>query len=217
MEKTKRKNRVRKVYKPEGSQFWGLVFGLVFLVFHFFVMTSFWNESSAWFITLFLMPVYTFWIWSTIIEATQTRITFYDDGLELQRGGSRLFSTWENMRHIGAKSRSRNSTYGIFLSNEVQPDNVGLIEGLVYGHSSDYIELSSIIKVPTKNSWTNRKIDLDKFAQTEFGQDLMRYTPHLFEKGKKVKTKHRLSDDEIIEADDLAWYEEQLNRDLDQM
>lgn len=216
MENTKHKRLTGKTYKPEGMLYWGLLLGLLLMLIHFLLMISFWREEFMWAITFILLPLYGYGIWEMFIRATQTSITLYKDGIEWQRGGSRLFTTWDNVSHLGCHGKGESMSYGIFLHKKVKPEVNGLIESLAYGRESNYILLTGLLSIPTQ--WSFRRdttIDLDKLSQTDFGRTLMHYAPHLFEKGKG-KPKHRLSDEEEqMPIRDRLRYENMLNQDLE--
>jgi hypothetical protein len=141
-------------------------------------------------IFLFLIPLYTGLLWYTVILCTQTRLIVYEDGLELQRGGSRFFSPWENISHFGRHGSGKNSSYGVYLYERVQPEVDGFAEKLFYGWSSDYMALSNLVSIPSRwvSLFEGSKVDTARLVETPFGQDVYRFAPQLFKVSEeKVK------------------------------
>src|SRR5689334_1672999 len=47
-----------------------------------------------------LLGVDAFILWFGIVFGTQSRVTVYDEGIELERGNSKFFTTWDNISHF---------------------------------------------------------------------------------------------------------------------
>jgi hypothetical protein len=188
--KNKRGGEIINIYTP--ALWIKLTLALVSVImlgFHFPVMlwTSQTVEEFPVIIFVFLLPLYTWLLWYTIIIWTQTRLIVYEDGIEIQRGASSFFSPWENMRHFGLYSYAQKNRYGIFLHEKVQPEAQGLVEKLFYGWSSNFIMLNEFVYVPWRwvGFFQGYTVDVSKLRDTEFGRQLLQYAPHLFEYGKE--------------------------------
>lgn len=130
-------------------------FGIFFIVFIFLLCVV-----IAWFGVMFVI---------------QTRVTVSEDGLDLQRGGSHLFTTWENISHFGIKGRGRAIQSGVYLHNIVKPQVSGLLERIFFSWQTNFIPIGVVIDLPAH--WYS--INLEKLAQTDFGHDVALYAPHL--------------------------------------
>ena len=74
----------------------------------------------------------------------------------------------------------------IFLHRESEPKISNWLDKHFFAPSGDYIRLTGIVTVPTNFEGLTKGsvIDIEEFAKTKLGQDLLHYAPHLFEKGK---------------------------------
>lgn len=152
-------------------------------------------------------------LWWAIIFMTQSQVTLFEEGIELERGGSKVFTTWDNVSHLGVKGHGRNQKRGIFLHDKVAPDTKGLVEKIAFGRSSDFIPIGRYVHLPRVWGIFKREINTDKLLDSEFGQELYDLAPHLFEEYDEWKPKNRLRD-----ADDMdSKYEWTDNRDVDRM
>ena len=186
MDKSKRKNTEGKVYKPQGVRLWGSIIVMGIIAIQIVVMVFLFSgddmpNNSVWFIN-FAIAMLALALFILFIQVAESSLTVYEDGLEWQRGKSVLFSTWDNMRAIERKNEGDAATYGIQLHEKVEVEINGWFDKFFYGSSTDYIRLTGIVNVPMRFAGLKGNvIKLDEFAETEFGQDLMHYAPHLFE------------------------------------
>lgn len=140
-------------------------------------------------------------LWWAIIFMTQSRVTLFEEGIELERGGSKVFTTWDNVSHLGVKGYGRSQKRGIFLHDKVTPETKGLVEKVFFGHSSDFIPIGRYVHLPRIWGLFNREIDKDKLLDSDFGQELYDLAPHLFHEYDEWKPKNRLSDDDEMNHD----------------
>lgn len=177
MNKGKGKNDGLKVYRPTGLNSLNpipFVIGLTI-----FPSVFIWEYGWLW--ICLLIPVATFVGWISFIQARRTCIVLSKDGIEYRFGQMRTFASWDNLSHFGVKHSGRGSSRkGFFLHESLRKHLLGV------EYSQDFFDVSNVINVPTQ--WEGfikgTVVDLEKFAKTEFGQDLLHYAPHLFEKEK---------------------------------
>lgn len=179
-----------------------LAMGLFVAAMHVFLLRtmSFSGEASSmpFAILGLILLIDAIFLWWTIIFTTQSHITLYEEGIELQRGGSRLFTSWHNVDKFGIKGHGRAARRGLYLHERVSPDTKGLVDKLIFGRDTDFIPIGQYTHLPRK--WTlnpfNREIHTDKLRDTDFGQDVYDLAPHLFEEDAQTllpyKTKHDL-------------------------
>jgi hypothetical protein len=136
-----------------------------------------------------LLGVDAFILWFGIVFGTQSRVTVYEEGIELERGNSRVFTTWDNISHFGIKHGGKNQQRGLWLHEAVQPEASG-VEKLLFGWKTNFIGLAQYVPLPKKNMFS-REIDTDKLLETEFGQSVYQHAPHLF---GEEKAKNQLED-----------------------
>src|SRR5215203_1665265 len=86
----------------------------------------------------FILLIDAWLLWYAIIFTTQTHVIVSADGIEMQRGGSHLFTTWENISHFGVKGGGKNQQRGIYLHHKVEPVVTGLAEKLFYGWATNF-------------------------------------------------------------------------------
>jgi hypothetical protein len=153
-------------------------------------------------------------LWWSYMFTSQSRVTIYDEGIELERGGSKLFTKWENVSHLGVKGFGRSERRGIFLHEKAKPKVNGLIEKLIFGSETDFIPIGRYVNLPRHWNPFNRNINTEKLLESEFGQGLYEYAPHLFDDYSDMKPKNRL-EDSYDEQDDY-WYEDEVRAESDQ-
>jgi hypothetical protein len=158
------------------------------------------------------VPLYGYVFWSLIIGISQTSITVYEDGLEWQRGGAKLFVRWEDLYELGRKPAGGSVSFGIYLNHSIEPEVNGFAEKLIFGRATNFITLTGIVDVPSY--WAGfgkgQMLDTYKFADTEFGRELMRYAPHLFRDNTDIKGKNDTDDSS---QNDLIWYEDEIQQE----
>lgn len=164
------------------------------------------EEIPMLFIMLMLV-IDAFLLWWAYIFTTQSHVTIFEEGIELVRGGSRLFTKWDNVSHLGIKGHGRNERRGIFLHQKAKPKVNGLIENLLFGWETDFIPIGTYVNLPRHRNPFNRQINTEKLLDSEFGQTLYDYAPHLFDDYGDAKPKNRLEDG--YTDDDLDYYEEE--------
>jgi hypothetical protein len=148
------------------------------------------GESSILLVLLFI--VLDVWvIWYSFILNLQTRVIVSEEGLELQRGNTHLFTSWENVSHVGIKPVLIWQVSGLYLHKKIEPESTNFVEKPFLGRVTDFLGIGVVIPLPTHFGFLRSPIDFMKLAETEFGQDLARYAPHLLEERHE---KHKVSD-----------------------
>ena len=186
MEISTREHGTGKVYKGNIRPAIAVIIGI--LLIHGVVLMIFWTEINAifWIMNALALLAYALIFSVMYFQATQIAITVYEDGIDWQRGSSHVFTTWENINYIGRNDEGDSTTYGIFLHKEVQAEAHSWIDKRFFSAPVTYIRLIPTVKVPTK--WDGLRqgsiIDMEAFAGTEFGQNLLQYAPHLLEQDK---------------------------------
>lgn len=211
MEKSKRKKILTQRPRWPMKAFI-LAIGIVTTVIHVFAFRMAQMDTEFPIILVMLMLLIdSALLWWGYIFTTQTHVTIYDDGIELVRGGARLFVSWDNVSHLGVKGFGRNERRGIFLHEKVKPEVKGMIEKLVFGWETDFIALGRYVHLPRYLNPFKREVNTEKLLETEFGQALYEYAPHLFDDYGDSKPKKRLEDG-YDEREDY-WYEEEMMQD----
>lgn len=139
-------------------------------------------DSAFWVVNIFLFVLYAGLFAVMAFQARYITITIHEKGIDWQRGSSHLFTTWDNMASIGRRNEGDATTYGIFLHEPMQPDTRSWLDERFFSTPVDYIRLIPTITVPTTFvGLEGNVIDWQTFAETDFGQDISRYAPHLLE------------------------------------
>ncbi|MGB7342134.1 MAG: hypothetical protein WBC91_24775 [Phototrophicaceae bacterium] len=203
------KRKRMSVYKPGlPMRLFVLSMGLLVAGIHTFALRSVLGTGEMPFLIFpFLLLVDGFLLWWSIIFMTQSRVTLFEEGIEVERGGSKLFSTWDNVSHLGIKGGGKNSRRGLFLHEKVSPETTGLVDKLFFGRSTNFLPVGQFVRLPREWRIFSRKIDTNKLLNSEFGQELYRYAPHLFEEYDEWKPKNQLRDDYFDEPSD--WIEDE--------
>lgn len=177
-----------------------LMLGLFAAGVHVFVFRTAGAEGAAipLFAIFLILLMDAFLLWWAIIFMTQSRVTLYEEGIELERGGAKIFTTWDNVSHFGIKGVGKNQRRGIYLHDKVAPEAKGLVEKLLFGWDTRFIPIGQLVNLPTEHL-LSRTIDPDKVLKTEFGQEVYQLAPHLFEEYDEWKPKNRLRDDYVEE------------------
>ncbi|MEL7433835.1 MAG: hypothetical protein AAFN11_07795, partial [Chloroflexota bacterium] len=108
------------------------------------------------------------WFWS--------EYRLYNDGLAYHMDGQkemhydRNFTAWEDMTHFGIKPVGQYPVTGIFAQ---APENSTQTE--------KFIPLTDYVEIPEVSHKTRRVVDLEALRETEFGQYVYEYAPHLFD------------------------------------
>jgi hypothetical protein len=195
----KQKHGMGNVYTPGWAmRLFVLAVGFLMAGMHAFILRGEAFSGVDGFPILFLgllLLVDAFFLWYALLFTTQTRVIVSAEGIELQRGASRLFTAWDNASHFGVKGAGKSQERGLYLHHKVQPDVTGLAEKLFYGWATDFIPLGQVINLPTTWGFFQQPVNLEKLAQTEFGQDVAYHAPHLLEayaEYEKSKVDNRL-------------------------
>lgn len=211
MEKSKRK-RISSFSPRWPMKAFVLGAGLLIAAIHVFTLRMMQAEGDFPIpLMLLILAFDAFFVWWSIIFTTQSRVTIYDEGIELERGGSRLFTKWDNVSHLGIKGFGRNQRRGIFLHERVKPKVNGLIDKVFFGVSTDFIPIGRYVNLPRNWNPFNRNINTEKLLETEFGQTLYEYAPHLFDDYSDMKPKKRL--EEGYSDEDMVWYDDDAIKD----
>jgi hypothetical protein len=143
-------------------------------------------------ILLFILAMDAYLLW-TMFMVFQTKVTLYDEGIEIQRGASKLFTTWDNVSHLGKNGMGRSVATGLYLHEPAKTESEGLAERLFFRENSKFIALGRFVNIPSDwTSFFSRDVDMNKILETDFGKQLHDLAPHLF--SIEEKTKNRLED-----------------------
>ncbi len=133
-------------------------------------------------VNIFLVTLYMLAFVIMAFQARYIKITVYENGIEWQRSTSCVFTTWGNIDKIDRRDEGDSTTYGIYLHEPVAPDVSSWLDKRFFSHPVDYIRLIPTVPVPTTfKGLGGNVIDMQALAETDFGQDLARYAPHLLE------------------------------------
>jgi hypothetical protein len=139
------------------------------------------NESLKGIIlTIILAALIGIACWYAFEYAFRTYIFVTDEGIGVN-GLHRGFITWDALEKFAWAGSLKNRIWGIRTIRSLDYQS-GFWSGLLGGN---FIPLSHVIgrPSPAKVEMLVMEIgvNLDKFAETPFGQDLLHYAPHLFE------------------------------------
>lgn len=133
------------------------------------------------------------------IEITRDGIWFY--------GYGKRFYTWDSMILLGIV---QSNSWGIKTENpQVATRNTITKFFIRNWFPNNFIPIEAVVGIPYK--WMKVR-DTSKFLETELGQELFHFAPHLFDEDSKEKRKNRLDD-----ADDVANYDIISNEDYQDM
>jgi hypothetical protein len=156
----------------------------VIIVIHVIVILLVANEfdASFWSVNIALFILYGLFFGIMAFQAKRITITVYENGIEWQRNGSHVFTTWDNMAKIGRRNEGDSTSYGIYLHQPIQPTVHASVDKRFFSAPVDYFSLIPTVKVPTKfKGMDGNVIDWDAFVETDFGQNIARYAPHLLQ------------------------------------
>lgn len=205
---TKRKQGYYKHYNsPVLARIFLMVINILVFTFSFAwmslifgLMMGFTNSIFHFAVYLFLLYLYVSYIWYTI-EVISTSIVINSKGLWLHSFGKRFY-TWESLVLFGSTRTSINRWVRGIHTNEaqfVQSSRMGRWLWWRRQPIDNFIPLEWLSRLPRKRLFFVHK---EKFKQTELGQDLLYYAPHLFD--EKPKRKNQL-DDGYNEYNHTAW------------
>lgn len=138
-------------------------------------------------------------LWHAIEIIWRFAIIITPKGLWFHGYGKRFYA-WDNLQKFDrVRKRNRSAYIGIQTKDPDIKNSNSLSSLLFWAWVSDsFIPIELVCTVPRK--WIFF-FDKEKFKQTELGQDLLHYAPHLFE--DKTKRKNRLVDDSIEDTSDI--------------
>ena len=208
------KRKKVSVHTPgKPMRFFILMMGLVVAGLHAFILRTMGAEETGFPFALMSLVLFfdAILLWWAIIFTTQSRVTLFEEGIEMERGNSKVYTPWENVSHLGIKGFGRNQKRGLFLHEKVTPETKGLIEKLVFGWRSDFLNIGRYVHLHRVWNPFSRQLNTEKILETEFGQELYDLAPHLFEDVKKPK--NRLEENyAMMEESDIeqeAFFDEQ--------
>jgi hypothetical protein len=141
--------------------------------------------TAPWYTTLCFVPPFVYFGWLGLLESMQMTLIVREDGLEYRFGSGSVLTLWENLRCFAYRGNGRTITTGVELRSSVrQQVHGGKLGKMVFGEELVHYILSSLVPVPRIYDKEKKlvRVDTEKFAETPFGQKLLRYAPHLFEK-----------------------------------
>jgi hypothetical protein len=142
--------------------------------------------TAPWYTTLCFVPPFVYFGWLGLLESIQMKLIVREDGLEYRFGSSSVLTLWENLRDFAYRANGRTLTTVIELRSSIRQQVQGSkLEKIFFGEElARYIPLSNIVPVPLMYDKEKKivRVNTGKFAKTPFGQDLLHYAPHLFEK-----------------------------------
>jgi hypothetical protein len=204
----KQKHGIGNIYTPGWlMRLFVLAMGIIVAGMHAYMLRSTGGATDfPLFFFGFILLIDAWLLWYSIIFTTQTRVFVTADGIEMQRGGSHLFTPWENISHFGIKGGGKSQQRGIYLYHKVEPEVTGLAEKLFYGWATDFIPIGQVINLPTNWGFFRHDINIEGLAETEFGQDVAYHAPHLLgsfggyeqEKSKLGDLSYRSSDSSYV-------------------
>ncbi|MEL6306680.1 MAG: hypothetical protein AAFR81_23225 [Chloroflexota bacterium] len=140
-------------------------------------------DTAFWILNISLFLLYAFFFSIMAFQATRITITVYENGIDWRRNSSHAFTTWDNIAKIGRRNEGDATTYGIFLYQPIQPTVNSALDKRLFSAPVTYISLTPTLRVPTTFAGMDGNlINWDAFAKIDFGQDIVRYAPHLLEK-----------------------------------
>ena len=200
MDKEKRSHP--RTYRPSKTKrgVWGLIL-IVFLIAFFIILfnlPTMYREDGLFAVIFFIGLFYGILsgIWYILEFIFKLKFEVTDNGLWLHMYGKRFYP-WDSMISLGTKSRTvkYSSNWGIHTRKakiiHQSPIGKWMIGNWIH---NTFIPVEQIVDVPRKFLVSH---DIEKFKQTEFGQDLYHYAPHLFEK-YEIKSKKQKEDDYAI-------------------
>ena len=203
----KMKHDMGKVYTP-GSlmRLFILLIALFVAGMHAFILRNLGGDATGFpmFMFALILMFDAFFLWFGIIFTTQTRVLVSEDGIELQRGGARAFTSWDNISHFGVKGGGKNQQRGVYLYQKIKPEVSGLAERLFFGWETDFLPIGQVINLPTRWGFFRNPINHEKLADTEFGQDVAYYAPHLLD--GEVAEKEKIGIDHLLSRSSDASY-----------
>lgn len=182
VESTTDKGEEVNIYKGEIRP--AIVIVLVVIVLHIAIAAIVVDEVDVafWVVNITMFILYALGFAVMAFQATQITIAVYDKGIGWRRGSSHVFTTWGNIDRIGRKDEGDSATFGIFLHERVQPEVHSWLDRRLFAAPIDYIRLIPTVRVPTRfKGRDGNVIDWQALAETTFGQDVLRYAPHLLE------------------------------------
>ena len=101
-----------------------------------------------------------------------------DEGLEVRRGGIRVFSTWENVHSFvngWAAGQGRSKGSGVYFHQPVPVKARGLSR--IFNESEiKYIQIDCNVSIPT--TMGTMKLKKEQFLKTDFGQAVQHFKPN---------------------------------------
>jgi len=161
------------------SAVWGIA---IIIAIHILVLLLLPVEHNVafWSVNIILFTLYAIFFGIMVFQATRISIIVYENGINWQRNSSHTFTTWDNIAKIDRRNEGDSTTYGIYLQQAIQPLVNSAIDKRFFSAPVDYISLIPTIIVPTKfKCLEGNVIDWKTFAETDFGQDISLYVPHL--------------------------------------
>jgi len=181
MSKEKRKG---KIYRP--SLLWRLFYVCMMIIVPiqaiYLLSTGLFPFDSVLF-RMFLPILVCVICWQSFICAFRTYVIVNDDGIGVE-GIYQGFISWDEVEGFGWEGIFKSRTWGIKTTETVNPSGYW-----VAPFTENFIPLSHIVGQPPSKRFEMLVVgfgdDLDKFALTPLGQDLLHYAPHLFEEKQK--------------------------------
>jgi hypothetical protein len=191
MDKAKRGEMPIRIYKPSR---WIQFFAALLTVFAILLLYLV-NLSYC---SIPIIIWYSYVIWALLIISTQEQLAIYKTGLEYRLGNNRIFSCWEDLQRFEIRDKGRSQRIGVSSTKlEKRQEGNRLDKLLLSNRYTDFIPFHLIDVpayyvnpqkfekillgyVPVAND-SQPLVDIAKFAETDFGRELLHYAPQLFE------------------------------------
>jgi hypothetical protein len=193
MDKRKRKNRENLLheFRAKKADLGPIILAFIFLIAFYLILIPYFAGRDASFIvtiliiTIFICP---FVLWYTSwLNRHPAILRIYKDGIEYEHRSKILFSSWDNLNdfQIERISTRRGDSLlpllVLYREAEVISVATGFDKSFIREHSDFFIPLYGTVEVPLRMKNGEKVVNREALQETEFGQYLLKYAPHLFE------------------------------------
>lgn len=196
----KSKNTYPKTFRPSivSRIVWFILFGMSAALFMGYLreflinveFNLFMNSMFNPIIAILLLYLIFYFIWHFAERTFHFALVITRDGIWFHDYGKRFY-TWDSMVLLGSV---QSNSWGITTKNPQIISRNNFTKLFIRNwFPENFIPIEAIIGMPY--GWFKVR-DTSKFIQTELGQELFHFAPHLFEDETKHKRKNRLHDAE---------------------